>query len=275
VAGGEVHLQPATYVVVAANPIETPRLLLNSASKTHPNGLANSSDQLGRNLTTHPGAGAWGMFEHDMNPWEGFLINHISCLDYAQTRQEHDFVRGFVMESMTALPVNLVSVIAAGLWGADLKRWMRSYARLGGLFTCCEGLPVASNRVTLDHSSLDRFGLPRGRIHYDWHANDLRLIEQAGATSERVLRAAGAVEVFRQPPSQLHMSGTARMGRDPATSVTDAFGRSHDVPNLFVAGGSLFPTASSVNPTLTILALAWRTAQHIAAASQPVSAPLC
>ncbi|HEX6513130.1 MAG TPA: GMC family oxidoreductase, partial [Chloroflexota bacterium] len=85
-------------------------------------------------------------------------------------------------------------------------------------------------------------------------------------TSEDVLRAAGAERVLRQPATQAHMMGTARMGHDPASSVADSWGRTHDVPNLYIGGGSLFPTGSSVNPTLTILALAWRTAQAIAAA---------
>jgi choline dehydrogenase-like flavoprotein len=199
-----------------------------------------------------------------MNPWEGFLINHVCSLDYAQTRPEQPFIRGFAMESMTGLPVNVATVIAAEHWGADLKRLMRAYPRMAGLFTVCEGLPVASNRVTVPDSSAGRGAEPPVRVHYDWHPNDLRLIDFAAAKSADVLRAAGAVELVRQPPSQLHLLGTARMGSDPAVSVTDGWGRTHDVANLYLAGGAVFPTGSSVNPTLTVQALAWRTAEHIA-----------
>jgi choline dehydrogenase-like flavoprotein len=261
---GTRHLQPAAAVVVAANTIEVPRLLLNSRNPRHPNGLANSSDQVGRNFMSHPGAQCWGLFDEPMNPWEGFSLNHLCCLDYAQTHPGVPYVRGFAMETLTALPVGMATGPAAGLWGAELKALMRRYRHLAGLFTICEGVPTPTNRVTVEADLPDEWGMPRGHIHYDWHLNDVRLMDAAAAKSLDVLRAAGAREAFRQAPGQVHMMGTARMGSDPRDSVATADGQTHDVGNLYLAGGALFPTGSSVNPTLTILALAWRTAEHVA-----------
>lgn len=262
-SSGERHLQPARAVVVSNNVIETPRLLLNSATSAHPQGLANSSGSLGRNFMSHPGAYCWGVFEQDMNPWEGFVLNHLCCLDFAQTRPGQSYIRGFAMESMTGLPVGIATGFPPRLWGAEHKALMRRYRNLAGFFTICEGLPAAANRVTVEPERLDRWGMPQAHLHYDWHANDRKVLESAFAMSAKVLEAAGAREVLCQPAAQVHMMGSARMGEDAAISVTNKWGRTHDVPNLYIGGGSLFPTGSSVNPTLTILALAWRTAEAI------------
>ncbi|HLG72889.1 MAG TPA: GMC family oxidoreductase [Chloroflexota bacterium] len=262
---GQVHLQPARVVIASCHTVEIPRLLLASASAKHPNGLANSSDQLGRNMMSHPSAHAIGTFPESVNPWEGYALNHMCCLDFAQTQPGKPYVRGFTMETSAPLPAGAATGSLARLWGAELKRAMRQYSHMAGFFTICEGLPMPTNRVTIDREDLDRFGLPRAHLHYDWHTNDVRLMDAAQEKSVEVLKAAGATEVFRQPSVQVHPLGTARMGSDPASSVVDANGASHDVPNLYLAGGALFPTGSSVNPTLTILALAWRTAEHVAA----------
>jgi choline dehydrogenase-like flavoprotein len=213
---------------------------------------------------SHPGAPCWGLFDEPMTPWEGFVLNHLCCLDYAQTHPGVPYIRGFAIETLTPLPVGAATGPAAGLWGAALTALMRQYDHLGGLFTICEGMPTPANRVTVEPALPDGWGLPRAHLHYDWHPNDVRLMDAAAAQSLAVLRAAGAREVWRQAPAQVHMMGTARMGADPRDSVTTADGQTHDVPNLYLAGGALFPTGSSVNPTLTILALAWRTAEHVA-----------
>src|SRR5579884_297028 len=262
---GSLHLQPAKVVVLANNTIKIPRLLLNSRSAAHPNGLANSSDQVGRNLMAHPGVHCWGRFDEEMNPFEGFVLNHLCCLEYAQTQPGLPFIRGFVMETYTGLPGSIAAGLAPDLWGAALKRIMRDYRKLAGLFTICEGIPSPTNRVTCLPDRRDAWGMPRALIHYDWHSNDVRLMDWAAAKAVEVLYAAGAREVLRQPPCQVHMMGTARMGDDPSCSVTNSFGQTHDVPNLYLAGGALFPTGSCLNPTLTLLALAWRTAEHIQA----------
>lgn len=262
---GSRHLQPARVVVVANNTIEVPRLLLNSRTAAHPRGLANSSDQVGRHLMSHPGAQGWGVFPEPMNPWEGFVLNHLCSLDCAQTMADQPFIRGCAFETLTSLPVGMATGAAATFWGGPLVELMRDYSRLAGLFTICEGVPTPTNRVTVNPNAPDRWGQPRAHIHYDWHSNDVRLMDWAATKSLEILRAAGATRTFRQPPAQVHMMGTARIGADAATSVANSYGQTHDVPNLYVAGGALFPTGSSVNPTLTILALAWRTAEQLAA----------
>jgi choline dehydrogenase-like flavoprotein len=261
---GTRHVQPASAIIVAANTLEVPRLLLNSASPRHPRGLANGSDQVGRNFMAHPGAQCWGVFDEPMNPWESFVLNHLCCLDYAQTRPDVPYVRGFAMETLTVLPVGMATGAVAGRWGAALTGFMRQYPHTAGLFTIGEGVPTPTNRVTVEPERPDEWGLPGGHLHYDWHPNDVRLVDAAAAKSLEVLRAAGAREAFRQPPSQVHMMGTARMGDDPRCAVANSWGETHDVAGLYVAGGALFPTGSSVNPTLTILALAWRTAEDVA-----------
>ncbi|HEX6511782.1 MAG TPA: GMC family oxidoreductase N-terminal domain-containing protein, partial [Chloroflexota bacterium] len=119
------HVQPAKVIVVANNVIETPRLLLNSASAKHPQGLANSSGQLGRNFMSHPGVYCWGVFGQDMKPWEGFVLNHLCCLDLAQTRPGQPYIRGFAMETLTGLPVGISTGLPAELWGVEHKALMR------------------------------------------------------------------------------------------------------------------------------------------------------
>ena len=260
---GTRHVQPARAIVVANNTIEVPRLLLNSRSAQHPRGLGNSSDQVGRQLMAHPGAQCWGVFPEDIAPHEGFVLNHLCSLDYGQTMPDRPFIRGCAIETLKGLPVGIATGAAAELWGAPLKRLMRNFRKLAGLFTICEGVPTPTNRVTVDPETPDEWGMPRGAIHYDWHMNDVRLMDWAAEQSLAILRAAGAVEAFRQPSAQVHMMGTARMGADPRVSVANVHGQTHDVPNLYLAGGALFPTGSCVNPTLTLLALAWRTADHI------------
>jgi choline dehydrogenase-like flavoprotein len=261
---GAWQRQSAGIIILANNTIELPRLLLNSACTQHPAGLANGSGQVGRNFMAHPSAHCVGIFEEEMNPHEGFVLNHLCCLDFARTQPGLPFIRGFVMETSTSLPAGLASGLPGDYWGRRLKRLMRRYRRTAGLFTICEGLPSADNRVTGDPGRRDQWGLPQAHLHYDWHDNDVRLMGWAADKSAEVLRAAGTTEVIRQPQVQVHMMGTARMGRDPGSSVADSAGRTHEVDNLYLAGGALFPTGAAVNPTLTILALAWRTAEAVA-----------
>lgn len=264
---GERHLCPVELVVVAANPIETARLLLASAHPRHPLGLANQSGLVGRCLTVHPGPHVWGVFPEIVEPEAGFVLNHLACFEFSRATDSDPYRRGFILESLTGLPAGVATGPLAALWGEPLMAAMRRYRHMAGLFVLCEGLPQRQNGVYLLDSAPDPFRLPPLRVHYDWHPNDLAMIARAQAVASSVLKAAGAATLYLQTPVQVHMMGTARMGRDPADSVADSTGRTHTVENLYLAGGSLFPTGSSVNPTLTILALAWRTAEAIAHAA--------
>jgi len=132
------------------------------------------------------------------------------------------------------------------------------------LISFIEGMPVSTNRVTVNRKRLDAFGMPAPRIHYDWHENDLRAYDHAVEKIHEVLDAAlGARESFCSDIFASHPMGTMRMGTNPATSATDPYGRVHGVENLYVGGGCLYPTGGSVNPTLTMHALALRSSRSI------------
>jgi choline dehydrogenase-like flavoprotein len=161
----------------------------------------------------------------------------------------------------------LAGVIQPLGWGPDFARFIENYAHLSGIWMNGEDLPRAGNRITLHPTEKDAHGLPIAHVHVDEHPNDLAMREHFARQAEKVLRAAGAVEVVRGVPLPAsHNMGTCRMSARADAGVTDGYGRTHEVPNLYVTDGSLFPTSSSENPTLTIVALALRQADHIARA---------
>ncbi len=151
-----------------------------------------------------------------------------------------------------------------GLWGDALVREMARYNHQAGLKMVGETLPQARNRVTLADEK-DPYGLPIARVTYSYCDNDRRMIGHALAYMSLALEAAGAYDVWQEHDDTCHLGGTARMGDDPATSVVDADCRSWDIPNLWICDGSVFPTVGGVNPSLTIQAIACRTADRIRA----------
>ena len=279
---GAEHLQRAHAVVVCANGIGTPRLLLLSASAQHPDGLANSSGLVGKNLMLHPNCSVTGFYDENLESWRGPAGQLIHSMEFYDTRAEHDFVRGAKLQALpTPGPLNAVEVHRAlpydQLWGAAIHDVARSHAS-GILWAAnTEDLPDEANTVTLDPSLTDGDGIPAPKIRYRISENTRKLLRFAVERMEEIHAASGAVRTF---PVELwidqpgHLLGTARMGHDPATSVVDSYGRAHDVPNLFLADGSIFVTSGSANPTCTISALALRVAEHVAATAkdQKVSA---
>ena len=163
------------------------------------------------------------------------------------------------------LPQEWASVLtsARGRWGEALPREMSLYNHQVGLKMVGEMLPNEANRVTLA-DEVDQYGLRVARITYAWGDNDKAMIQHALGQMQASLEAVGARDIFRQEDDTNHLAGTARMGFDPASSVVDADCRSWDVPNLWVCDGSVFPTTGGVNPSLTITAIAMRTAERIA-----------
>ncbi len=267
-AGTEQRIQ-ANSVVLAANGIGTPRLLLMSDEQS-PDGLANSSGLVGKNLMLHPVAIASGLYEENLESWNGPSGQLIYSLQF----QESDPARGFYGGSKWALmpPYGVLSALELAQdlpfeqrWGLKFHELTR-YAVGALLWTAViDDLPEESNRVTLDPTVTDSDGLPAPRVTYRLSENTQRNIQ---FTTERMIEAheaAGAARIFTGPltPSG-HLLGTARMGHDPKTSVVDSFGRSHDIPNLFVVDGSVMVTGGSVNSTAAIAALSLRTARHIA-----------
>jgi choline dehydrogenase-like flavoprotein len=270
---GNENFVAAKAVVLCANGIGTPRLLLLSDSAVHPDGLANSSGLVGRNLMLHPNCTVTGYYEDDLESWKGPAGEVIHSMEFYETRPEHDFVRGGKMNVLPT-PGPLAAIEAHRdqpfdqVWGGAFAE-VAARHRSGILWaTNSEDLPEESNRVALDPSLTDGDGVPAPKVEYRISDNTRRILDFHVARMTEMHEAAGATETI---PVDLwidqpgHLLGTARMGDDPARSVVDSRGRAHDVPNLFVADGSLFVTGGGVNPTATITALALRVARHVVA----------
>lgn len=260
---GVEQFQPAEVVVVACNGVGTPRLLLNSASGRFPNGLANSSGQVGRNLMFHPYAQLYGYTDEPTDR------NHAppTCLwskEFYETDLSRGFVRGYSFQFVRgAGPVmEAVTSEAKGLlpWGDDHHDvFRRLNGHRLGLAAICEDLPEAHNRVTLDPVLTDSHGIPAPKIDYTVSENSHRMLEHAIARGKEILTTAGARDICVNSPilyGGWHLLGTARMGNDPDRSVVNGWGRSHDVKNLFIVDGSVFVTSGGLNPTSTIQAIA-------------------
>ncbi|HEY2385938.1 MAG TPA: GMC family oxidoreductase [Candidatus Binatia bacterium] len=270
----------ARHVVVAGNAFGTPHLLLMSKSGSFPHGLANGSGLVGRNLTFHHAATV--NFTIDV-PALSFaaLESHVALDDLHPSDAKRGFIRGGVVADFNMLVKQPLAYAFLGFpgypakraWGADLKDYLRKFPHAVGTVAILEDMPMESNRVDLDPTVKDRFGLPVPRITHRQHANDLAMNRWYTQRMLELADAAGAVEkwvpsVFALADERsamkgsAHFHGTCRMGDDPQASVVDKWCRSHEVANLWVVDGSVFPTAAGYNPTLTILANAYRVADH-------------
>ncbi len=260
---GAWRFQRARNVVVAGYAIETPRLLLNSATARFPDGLANSSGLVGKYLTVQANQAVWGRMTEEVRAYKGppslAITEHWNYEDRGK-----DFFGGYAIMSQGPLPVLWARTLlgARGLWGEALKREMQDYNHVAGVKIVGEYLPQERNRVTLAEET-DQYGLKVARVTYSLCDNDRRLARHALGFMRRQMQAAGAHDLWDQEDDTCHLNGTARMGSDPRHSVVDADCRSWDIRNLWVCDGSVFPTVGGVNPSLTIQALACRTADRI------------
>lgn len=259
---GVEHFQKAKAVIVSGYAIETPRLLLNSACDGHANGLANSSDTVGRYLMAQAGNVILGRLNEPVRMYKAPPA-HALTEEFYETDPSRDFARGFAIQTVGPLPIAFAKqmMAARGCWGWGMRRIMMDYNHWSAFGLLGEILPWSDNRVTLA-AETDQFGLRVAHVNFDLYDNDKKLIKFGKAKVEQVMRAAGAT-VIVQESRYAHLVGAARMGRDPATSVVDGFGRTHDIANLFVCDGSILPTQGSANPGLTIQALAARTADYL------------
>jgi choline dehydrogenase-like flavoprotein len=259
---GAWRFQKARQVVVAGYAVETPRLLLNSACQSHPDGLANSSGLVGKYLMTQPNQGVFGRMDKAAR-WNKGPPNLCVC-EHWNYRDDTDFPGGYTLMSQGPMPQEWAHVLVGGrgLWGEALREAMLDYNHMVGLKVVGEGLPSEGNTVTLAEET-DDLGLRIARVAYSWTPEDKALIAHSMTQMEACLEAAGATDIFRQDEDANHIHGTARMGDDPRTSVVDLIGRCWDIPNLWVCDGSVFPTVGGVNPSLTIQALALRAADRI------------
>ncbi|MGB3305360.1 MAG: GMC family oxidoreductase [Thermomicrobiales bacterium] len=257
------HVQRAKAVVVAGYAIETPRLLLNSASSRFPDGLINSSGLVGTHLMAQAGPVVWGRFDEMIRQYKAPPACAISE-EFYETDPRNDFVRGYALQTVAPLPIAMSHVLAeeGGLFGESLVRAMQDYNHYAAIGVLGEILPARENRVTVETETRDQFGLPAPHVHFCLGDNDNKMMHAGIETAERVLMAAGATETH-WVERFAHLVGSCRMGASADDSVVDQWGRSWDVPNLFLCDGSILPTQGSANPALTISALAARTADWI------------
>ncbi len=264
--------QSAKAVVLSANGAESPRLLLLSENAQHPNGLANSSGMVGKHFMFNGAALTRGEFEHEVNGHRGPVVSRITHQTY-ELDESLGFIGGGGYDFRFDVPAMLMALslpASEPQWGSAFKQRLRSWYNQSLLcYAHTTSLPVESNSVSLDPALKDAWGLPALRTTFREHEHDLAMYKWFQARGRELLDAAGALRMHDDPINTdpgfaVHLLGTCRMGNDPATSVVDKYHRTHDVRNLFIVDGSSFVTSGRGQPTLTIQALAFRAADHIA-----------
>ena len=260
---GNLHRQRARIVAVAGNSIESPRLLLNSASAMFPDGLANSSGQVGRNYMRHMTASVYAVFDKPVRMWRGTTMAGI-VRDESGNKPDRGFVGGYELETLALGLPFMAAFLDPGAWGREFTTALDSYENMAGLWIVGEDMPQESNRVTLS-SEKDKLGLPVANVHFDDHPNDVAMRNHAYRQGAAIYDAVGATRTFPTTPyPSTHNLGTNRMSEKPRDGVVNKWGQSHDIANLFISDGSQFTTGGAENPTLTIVALALRQAEYIA-----------
>ncbi len=245
------YRQRCKYVFLCAGAIETPRLLLI-------NKLANSSGEVGKNFMAHTGIQVWGQFDEDVRPYKGIPGALIS--EDTHRPKDADFAGGYLLQSIGVMPVTYASQLARGrgLWGEKLLQCMRGYNHTAGINILGDCLPYAGNYLELSDEPDDR-GLPKPRIHFSNGENEQRLTAHAEKIMREIWSVAGAKDLWSINRSA-HTIGTCRMGDNAQKAVVNSEGQSFDIPNLYIADNSIFPSALSANPALTIMALSLRIA---------------
>ncbi|MBN8941104.1 MAG: GMC family oxidoreductase [Rhizobiales bacterium] len=259
--------QHADVVILAAFAVENPRILFNSATDKHKAGLGNSSGRLGHYVMTHTGANVWAMFDEDVENHMGLSAALLMSQDgYAKDGRAEAFGSYTWTIGIAQKPNDILGFANArgALFGQPLQDFMKKAARgLGKVQAVGEEVPRAENRVLLADRK-DQFGFPLARVVHGLDGNSIRLFQYARDEGVRALKTTRASEVWAGPaPNIAHLAGGTVMGSDPSASVTDSYGQTHDVPNLFLTGAGLFPTEGAVHPTFTVHALAQRTADHL------------
>jgi choline dehydrogenase-like flavoprotein len=263
------QFQKAKAVVLSANGGETSRLLLNSASGLFPQGLANSSGYVGKNLMFNQSSGVYAQFEHELNEYKSVQVTRILHDFYDADPKRGFYGGGGIDARMGSQPIGWALAAGGELphWGADYKQRLEGFSRSMIAAGHCTSLAQETNNVTLDPTLKDAWGMPAIRVTYKDHPDDLATAKFLQDRAYEIMQAAGAQKVWRAAPrlarGGVHLLGTCRMGNDPTTSVVDKYHRTHDVPNLFICDGSSFVTSGRGQPTMTIQALAFRAADHI------------
>ena len=260
---GKEQRQKARVVAVAGNSIESPRLLLNSASSKFPDGLANSSGQVGRNYMRHMTGSVYAVFDKPVRMWRGTTMAGI-IRDEGRNDPSRGFVGGYEMETLSLGLPFMAAFLDPGAWGREFSSAIDSYSNMAGMWLVGEDMPQESNRVTLSDVK-DQYSLPVADVHFDDHPNDIAMRNHAYKQGAAIYDAVDATRTFPTPPyPSTHNLGTNRMSANPRDGVVNKWGQTHDVKNLFVSDGSQFTTGGAENPTLTIVTLAIRQAEYIA-----------
>ncbi|MCB2406568.1 GMC family oxidoreductase [Hymenobacter lucidus] len=239
------------HLFLCAGAIETPRLLLL-------NELALSSGHVGRNFMSHTAIQVFGTFSEAVRPFKGIPGALIS--EETHRAKDADFAGGYLLQSIGIMPVTFAGQVARGrgFWGPQLRSYMQQYNHVAGINILGDCLPHADNFLELAEEK-DARGFAKPRVHFTNHDNEIRMTNHAEKLMRRIWEAAGATDIWAFPRSA-HIIGTARMGLSGDDAVVDTNGKAFDVPNLYICDNSVFPSALGVNPALTIMALALRTA---------------
>jgi len=264
------HFQRARAVILAANGAETARLLLNSANARFSDGLGNSSGLVGKYLMFNCGGDVGAVFEHELNEYKSVQVTRL-VHDFYESDPKRGFYGGGGIDGrLGPAPAGwaLSSAPPKPSWGAGFKATLRDFPK--SMIAECHttSLAVESNSVSIDPQLKDAWGVPAMRATYRDHPDDLAIAKFLQGHAQQILDAAGAKKSWILPTVDntvgVHLLGTCRMGNDPKSSVVDRYHRSHDVANLFLCDGSSFVTSGRGQPTMTIQALAFRAADHIA-----------
>ncbi|RVA52678.1 GMC family oxidoreductase [Mesorhizobium sp. M7A.F.Ca.US.001.01.1.1] len=262
---GKLQEQKARIVAVAGNSIESPRLLLNSASGKFPYGLANSSGQVGKNYMRHTTGSVYAIFDRPVHMYRGTTMAGI-IRDEARHDPSRGFVGGYEFETLSLGLPFMAAFLDPGAWGRSFTTALDHYDHMAGLWIVGEDMPRAENRITLHADEKDAHGMPIADVHFDDHPNDTAMRNHAYKQATALYDAVGATRTFPTPPyPSTHNLGTNRMSEKAEDGVVNKHGQAHDIKNLFVSDGSQFTTGAAENPTLTIVSLAIRQADYIAA----------
>ncbi len=262
---GKLQEQKARIVAVAGNSIESPRLLLNSESSKFPHGLANSSGQVGKNYMRHTTGSVYAIFDKPVHMYRGTTMAGI-IRDEARHDPSRGFVGGYEMETLSLGLPFMAAFLNPGGWGRSFTTALDHYDHMAGLWIVGEDMPREENRITLHKDEKDEHGMPIADVHFDDHPNDEAMRDHAYKQGQALYAAVGATRTFPTPPyPSTHNLGTNRMSEKAEDGVVNQHGQAHDIKNLFVSDGSQFTTGAAENPTLTIVTLAIRQADYIAA----------
>jgi len=274
---GQEYFQPAKVVFLASQTYENVRLLLLSKSKAYPNGLSNNRGQVGKHFISHwAGREVTALFPFDLNIWQGAFAQGVVVNNWADDNFDHSGL-GFIGGASLTVNHEVHPIAGAAMptfgrapaWGAKWKAFVRENAgRWMGAYAQCNTFPYENTYLDLDPEVKDRVGNPVLRITSGPKENEPRASAYAAAKAVEWFRSAGAIEVATTPNTEgpvlsTHAVGGTRMGDNLETNVADKWGFSHEAPNLGILGGSIMGTHGSRNPTETMQALAWRTAEHL------------